>query len=748
MKKTLLTIIITAFSILVNAETFTVASLNVDGLPKSITVAGAKINLNPDAKEAAGATAIGQKLKTKGWDILAVSEDFNFHSQLWNAAWNNGVEENGVFSYDATKHRGKVEATVSAITRIMSNTSPVFDTDGLCLFYRHTRVTPSQESWTHWNEHNGYTSDGADGLIDKGYRYYCCTLKTGEEIDVYILHMDAETSEKDNAARESQIKQLAATILASNNGRPIIVMGDTNCRYTRDKLKTHFIDAISADPRFTVKDPFIQFTLGGVYPSVGADAIMDQGSVEANQAAHGHSYGEIVDKIFYINNNTSTKRITAKNYKMDYEFINEQGEPLADHWPIVVDFDIHDYDPQIDGTEEFCYFRNKETGKYLKAGGKNGLQLVQGDYPMLFKVNASNTTNSNKTCSIGTLMGSLTYNGTIPMVAGNNDTEWNLSPENRGDYSLVNIYYKSGTKKNLLSGYSSQTYPFAPNVGSVAIQTANYSDAQLWYVLTPEDMRQEMLLATEENPVNVTYLLNAANFDNLDVMNGRAWEGWPTTATKMTYSISGGLSDNPCSEVFCQSYTGNTVYGTQWEVKQTLSDLPNGIYKVTMQGFYRDGDMNQNVPGTVHAYLSARSGEDEERVPLLSMYSAECDDAELASKVIDRDNAGNVIPNSMTDASWFFYYGYYLNELTVKVTDGTLTIAVGKDVRTKTTSGWTCFDNFQLYYLGDPESGVDEIYAPSSLISHPASITDLSGRTLNGVPQKGVYILGGKKYVK
>jgi hypothetical protein len=54
----------------------------------------------------------------------------------------------------------------------------------------------------------------------------------------------------------------------------------------------------------------------------------------------------------------------------------------------------------------------------------------------------------------------------------------------------------------------------------------------------------------------------------------------------------------------------------------------------------------------------------------------------------------------MTDAGLFFDYGYYNNELTIDVTDGTLSIAIGKPDKTKDTTGWTCFDNFQIYYLG------------------------------------------------
>lgn len=110
----------------------TVASLNVDGMPKNISVLGFTINLNPDAKEADGATAIGKKLKTMGWDVVGVAEDFNYHSQIWNEAWNNGItdEENGVWSYNSMTHRGIIEATTSAIINYFSQ-KPLFDTDGI-----------------------------------------------------------------------------------------------------------------------------------------------------------------------------------------------------------------------------------------------------------------------------------------------------------------------------------------------------------------------------------------------------------------------------------------------------------------------------------------------------------------------------------------------------------------------------------------------------------------------------------------
>ena len=48
-------------------------------------------------------------------------------------------------------------------------------------------------------------------------------------MDVYILHMDADSADEDNAARASQIDQLMAAVEANDNGNPVIIMGDTNC---------------------------------------------------------------------------------------------------------------------------------------------------------------------------------------------------------------------------------------------------------------------------------------------------------------------------------------------------------------------------------------------------------------------------------------------------------------------------------------------------------------------------------------
>lgn len=242
MKKFFMTALaaLTLFGAQAETYSFTAASLNVDGMPPSLL--NGRIKLNPDAKEGAGATAIGEGIARQGWDIIALSEDFNYHNEL--------MAPISQYYYSGT-FRGKLYNKIDVLT------SP-FDTDGLCFLWGKD-VNVSNESWTMWKTRNGKTKDGSDELIKKGFRYYLVEIAPGIEIDVYIHHMDAETTAADNAARVSQMNQLADVIIASDNKRPIIIMGDTNCRWTRDPLKDVFFARINGDDRFDIHDPWVEF---------------------------------------------------------------------------------------------------------------------------------------------------------------------------------------------------------------------------------------------------------------------------------------------------------------------------------------------------------------------------------------------------------------------------------------------------------------------------------------------------------
>ena len=71
---------------------FTAASMNVDGLPQIIFV----VEINSDGPGPEGTKKISAKLNEMQWDIIGVSEDFNFNDELLSSLSN----------YSSGKHRG------------------------------------------------------------------------------------------------------------------------------------------------------------------------------------------------------------------------------------------------------------------------------------------------------------------------------------------------------------------------------------------------------------------------------------------------------------------------------------------------------------------------------------------------------------------------------------------------------------------------------------------------------------------
>ena len=198
-----------------------------------------------------------------------------------------------------------------------------FYTDGLNLLWNKS-FAMREESWTEWEQCYGKFSNGADELITKGYRHYTITFDNNIEIDFYIFHMDADTDTQSNEARASQWQQLCNVILASKNGRPKIVMGDTNSRYTRDDILGLFINPITTAGNYTVNDVWVDQCKNGIYPTLGSSALMVHDL--------GYIQGEIVDKVLYLNP-------THGGISLTPQYINfDESYNLGDHLPVIVEF--------------------------------------------------------------------------------------------------------------------------------------------------------------------------------------------------------------------------------------------------------------------------------------------------------------------------------------------------------------------------------------------------------------------------
>ena len=273
---------------------FTVCALNVDGLPQKI----AGIPVNADGPGAEGSALIGQYLAAKQYDILGFSEDFGYHDNLVAPLQD---------SYDMGQYRG-------GITGLHS------DTDGLEFLVRKAYVM-GEENWTPWSTSHGFVSGGADENIAKGYRHYAVTLAKNLVVDVYLLHMDADDDAEDRAARADQLEQLCQAVKMANNGRPKIIMGDTNCRYTRDDILGLLFSPLADS--YDVRDAWVTLSKAGVYPALGSDALM-VGDL-------GYKEGEVVDKIIYLN---PKQGASLKALSIDFD----ESYTLGDHKPLVVTF--------------------------------------------------------------------------------------------------------------------------------------------------------------------------------------------------------------------------------------------------------------------------------------------------------------------------------------------------------------------------------------------------------------------------
>lgn len=329
MKKLLPLALLCACSLSAAAQTtFTVASYNIDGLGEII---------NSDGPGEEGTKAISARIAEEGWDFFGVCEDFKYDEALRTNLTTN-------YAYGTFR-------TFSAWDYGAILTGGKLNTDGLNLIWKREHKA-ANETMVAWTDHKGGILDQANDCIDKGFRYYTMTLNN-VVLDVYILHMEAgggfnqddkvsgyyNSGLNDHSKNgEKQLTQLVNYIKATDNNRPIIIMGDTNCRYTRENVKGLLIDALNADERFTANDCWIEYCRGGVYPA--------NPSASLKVADLGYVEGEVVDKIIYVNNKNAICTLSLDNFKIDETFVKEDGTKLADHFPAVATFSVTGKDYQ------------------------------------------------------------------------------------------------------------------------------------------------------------------------------------------------------------------------------------------------------------------------------------------------------------------------------------------------------------------------------------------------------------------
>ena len=230
----------------------------------------------------------------------------------------------------------------------------------------------------------------------------------------------------------------------------------------------------------------------GVYPEFGAGAMM--------VSQYGEQRGEVVDKIFYINNAQSACTLTCEKYLHDDSFTYADGSQIADHYPVVGTFVIEGPDDPNGPTEvtvpdapvksaievgKEYYLRNLGSGLFVRAGGNYSTQALMSDYPTKI----------------------------IPRLAS--DGYYVLeSTHVRDKNKYLNYYFDSpeSDSKRKLEHVKDNIYRIKDGDKAVGYENgvlapviANDADLhQQWEFLTKEDLMHELYYASSDTPKDVS----------------------------------------------------------------------------------------------------------------------------------------------------------------------------------------------------------------------------------------------------
>jgi hypothetical protein len=272
-------------AVAVDSGTFDVLTYNIAGLPEFLSSAAT------DRESAT--TAIGQRLGR--YEIVNVQEDFNYHAYLYAA--------------DNHPHRTPTSGGVPFGSGLNTLSGFPYDGDDF------ERVT--------WDSCD---SGSGDCLTPKGFTFMRARLAEGVWIDVYNLHTDAGSASGDLAARAANLTQLTAFMRTHSAGNAVVVMGDTNTRYTRTGDTIAEFAAANG-----LTDAWVQLARGGNAPAKGSgDLVCDAGAV-TNDC-------EVVDKILYRGGRFVNLNATTYNNEHDKFREDGTGLMLSDHYPINTGF--------------------------------------------------------------------------------------------------------------------------------------------------------------------------------------------------------------------------------------------------------------------------------------------------------------------------------------------------------------------------------------------------------------------------
>ena len=303
------------------------------------------------------------------------------------------------------------------------------------------------------------------------------------------------------------------------------------------------------------------------------------------------------------------------------------------------------------------------------------------------------------------------------------------------------------------------------------------SDPNNQWKLVSREEREDLLFndASATNPVDASFFIACPNFNQRD--DDGAWFG-----------AKGG--DRGSNGIYGRGNNHHDFIYEAWNTEsftlnQYVEDLPVGWYRLSLTGYYRDGDhenqileyaegkeLDPNYEPAQYAEFYNENDLSDEAFALLPNITEGID---LMPGMGDRGSArrdyGQDLPEEERFGEWqyigefpkwaweatnWFQMGYYKTEILTEVTNSAdgIAIAISKDDPSAFEADWIVVDNFRLTYFGaekpenwrsdDPAVNVqDMLTAPKG----DGKTYNLQGVQVVGKPKSGVYVRNGRKVI-
>ena len=359
------------------------------------------------------------------------------------------------------------------------------------------------------------------------------------------------------------------------------------------------------------------------------------------------------------------------------------------------------------GTTTFVYLYNTTQKKFLTVGGTYGVQGILANVGMRFYI----TSNGDNTYTIYSRIDN-NAQGKCLALEGTYQNDNNIfldrSAESQARSSWT-FTSSSDNKSYTISYHNNYTTYIGYNSTGYLEGTSEESNASNWLIVTEEDYRN-VIRGLNETYIDVTGLLYDSRFErnNADVTS---WD-WITASDNHSIGLSATVGDKNHDKLALDkgAYYAAEIDDESNTLKQTISGLPAGLYKVTCQGFYYSTGNKENSCAYIYANNNktllqtitgnGKSSYEGIKKTNYDTYYSNTSYGDYTNLLKDNIAAGEFLnPNKYISVG-----NTYVNEVYVYVNNGTLDFGIDKT----SADGQAFFDNFKLYYCGKQEIYINE----------------------------------------